>query len=109
MKQNTVRSGGVECIRLGDVFVEYSKDFRLYLATKLPNPNYAPELATKVCSVCRSAVHLCLTRIQVTLLNFMITPEGLQDQLLGIVVARERPDLEEQYTALIQEGYACAF
>ena len=39
--------------------------------------------------------------IQVTLLNFMITPEGLQDQLLGIVVARERPELEEEKNQLI--------
>jgi len=31
----------------------------------------------------------------------MITPEGLQDQLLGIVVARERPELEEEKNALI--------
>ena len=41
---------------------------------------------------------------QVTLLNFMITPEGMQDQLLGIVVARERPDLEEEKQALILQG-----
>lgn len=39
-----------------------------------------------------------------TLLNFMITPEGIQDQLLGIVVARERPDLEEEKQALILQG-----
>jgi ATP-binding dynein motor region len=32
--------------------------------------------------------------VQVTLLNFMITQEGLSDQLLGVVVAEERPDLE---------------
>jgi len=31
----------------------------------------------------------------------MITPEGLQDQLLGIVVARERPELEEEKNSLI--------
>ena len=31
----------------------------------------------------------------------MITPEGLEDQLLGIVVARERPELEEEKNALI--------
>ena len=42
--------------------------------------------------------------LQVTLLNFMITPEGMQDQLLGIVVARERPDLEEEKQALIVQG-----
>jgi dynein heavy chain, axonemal len=34
-------------------------------------------------------------------LNFMITPEGLQDQLVSIVVARERPELEEERNALI--------
>lgn len=34
----------------------------------------------------------------------MITFEGLQDQLLGIVVARERPDLEEEKQALILQG-----
>jgi len=34
----------------------------------------------------------------------MITSEGMQDQLLGIVVARERPDLEEEKQALILEG-----
>ena len=41
---------------------------------------------------------------QVTLLNFMITSEGLQDQLLGIVVARERPELEEEKNALIVQS-----
>ena len=38
---------------------------------------------------------------QVTLLNFMITPEGLEDQLLGIAVAKERPELQEEKNALI--------
>ena len=65
--------GGVWCIKLGDNTIEYSSDFRLYITTKLRNPHYLPELSTKV-----------------TLLNFMITPEGLEDQLLGIVVAKER-------------------
>lgn len=34
----------------------------------------------------------------------MITPSGLQDQLLGLVVAREKPDLEEERRALIVQG-----
>ena len=42
--------------------------------------------------------------VQVTLLNFMITPEGLEDQLLGIVVAREKPELEEEKNALILQS-----
>eukprot|EP00882_Tetradesmus_deserticola_P022836 GHRQ01024811.1.p1 GENE.GHRQ01024811.1~~GHRQ01024811.1.p1 ORF type:complete len:133 (+),score=61.35 GHRQ01024811.1:315-713(+) len=42
--------------------------------------------------------------VQVSLLNFMTTPEGLEDQLLGIVVAAERPDLEEEKAKLIISG-----
>lgn len=42
--------------------------------------------------------------MKVTLLNFMITPAGLSDQLLGVVVATERPDLEEQKAALVLSG-----
>ena len=34
----------------------------------------------------------------------MITPIGLEDQLLGIVAAREKPALEEQKNALILES-----
>ena len=42
--------------------------------------------------------------LQVTLLNFMITPQGLQDQLLGIVAAKEKPELEEKKNELIVES-----
>lgn len=82
--KQTFKQGGALCIRLGDSTVEYSDDFRFYMTTKLRNPHYAPELCTKV-----------------NLLNFMTTPEGLEDQLLGIVVAQERPDLEEEKGRLI--------
>ncbi|XP_074055006.1 dynein axonemal heavy chain 12 isoform X7 [Macrotis lagotis] len=71
--KQTFKQGGIDCIRLGEVIIEYSFDFKFYITTKLRNPHYMPELATKV-----------------SLLNFMITPEGLEDQLLGIVVAKER-------------------
>lgn len=46
--------------------------------------------------------------MQVTLLNCMITPEGLEDQLLGIVVQRERPELEEEKTKLTLQVIAFA-
>lgn len=54
------------------------QDFKFYLTTKLRNPHYLPEIAVKV-----------------TLLNFMITVVGLQDQLLNIVVQAERPELAQ--------------
>ena len=87
--KQTFKSGGVECMRLGDATIEYSKDFKFYITTKLRNPHYLPELQVKV-----------------TLLNFMITPAGLEDQLLGIVVAKERPDLEEEKSRLVLESAA---
>lgn len=37
-------------------------------------------------------------------MNFMITPLGLDDQLLGIVAAREKPELEEKKNQLIIES-----
>ncbi|XP_046587391.1 dynein axonemal heavy chain 7-like [Neodiprion lecontei] len=88
MKQ-TFKQGGALCIKLGDTIVEYSHNFRFYITTKLQNPHYLPEVAVKV-----------------TLLNFVITPGGLEDQLLGIVVAKERPDLESEKNALIVQGAA---
>ncbi|KAM9343831.1 dynein axonemal heavy chain 12-like [Pholidichthys leucotaenia] len=87
--RQTFKQGGVDCIRLGESVIEYSEDFRFYITTKLRNPHYLPELATKV-----------------SLLNFMITLEGLEDQLLGIVVAKERPKLEEERNALILQSAA---
>ena len=43
----------------------------------------------------------CHAAVKVTLLNFMITLDGLSDQLLGVVVAKERPDLEEAKNNLV--------
>ena len=68
-----INTAGVLCLRLGENTIEYNEEFRLYITTKLRNPHYLPEVSTKV-----------------SLLNFMITPQGLEDQLLGIVVAKER-------------------
>lgn len=74
-------------IKLGETEVAYNDDFRLYLTTKLRNPHYSPEISVKV-----------------TLLNFFITPGGLEDQLLGTLVAKERPELERQKNELVVES-----
>ncbi|KAJ8399895.1 hypothetical protein AAFF_G00406250 [Aldrovandia affinis] len=87
--RQTFKQQGVEYMKLGENIVEYSKDFLFYMTTGLRNPHYLPEIAVKVC-----------------LLNFMITPLGLQDQLLGIVAAKEKPELEEKKNQLILESAA---
>ncbi|KAF5308293.1 hypothetical protein FQR65_LT06286 [Abscondita terminalis] len=58
--------------------------FELFMTTTLPNPHYTPE-----------------TSIKVLLVNFTLVPTGLQDQLLGLVVMQERPDLEELRSQLV--------
>uniref|UniRef100_A0A8B9S1G8 Dynein axonemal heavy chain 17 n=1 Tax=Accipiter nisus TaxID=211598 RepID=A0A8B9S1G8_9AVES len=73
--RNTTKKG--RCIRIGDKEVEYHPRFRLILHTKYSNPHYKPEV-----------------QAQCTLINFLVTREGLEDQLLAAVVAKERPDLE---------------
>lgn len=65
-------------IRIGDKECEFNRNFRLILHTKLANPHYKPEL-----------------QAQTTLLNFTVTEDGLEAQLLAEVVSIERPDLEK--------------
>lgn len=76
--------GSLVTIKIGEKEVEYNPLFKLYLTTKLPNPNYDPEIFSKT-----------------NVINFSVKEKGLEDQLLGIVVKKERPDLEEQRSALI--------
>merc|ERR1719163_1761877 len=85
--KQTFKQGNRLMMKLGDSTLEYAKEFKFYLTTKLRNPHYLPEVAVKV-----------------TVLNFMITMVGLQDQLLNIVVQKERPELAEEKARLVVEG-----
>ncbi|KAJ8047551.1 Dynein heavy chain 3, axonemal [Holothuria leucospilota] len=85
--KQTFKQSGIDYIRLGDNVIEFSRDFILYITTRLRNPHYLPEVSVKV-----------------TIINFMITPMGLEDQLLGLVAAKEKPELEEKKNQLIMES-----
>ncbi|KAI8727715.1 dynein heavy chain 6, axonemal isoform X4, partial [Biomphalaria glabrata] len=82
--KQTFIEGGCVLIRLGDRDIDYDRNFRFYMTTKLSNPHYLPEVCIKV-----------------TVINFTVTKKGLEDQLLSDVVSLERPDLEEQRNELI--------
>ncbi|XP_067440238.1 dynein axonemal heavy chain 6 [Thunnus thynnus] len=83
LKQTFV-AGGRTLIRLGDSDIDYDKNFRFYMTTKMANPHYLPEVCIKV-----------------TIINFTVTKSGLEDQLLSDVVRLESPHLEEQRNELI--------
>ena len=61
-----------------------SSDFRLYMTTKLPNPNYSPEIMGKV-----------------SVINYTVNLDGLKQQLLNEVIAFEKPATEAKRKQLI--------
>lgn len=65
-------------------FVPVSENFKLFLCTHLNNPNYKPEQFVKL-----------------TVVNFAITLQGLQDQLLSQLFIREQREQEEQKNTLL--------
>jgi dynein heavy chain, axonemal len=66
--------------------IEYNDDFQLFLTTKLANPHYMPEIFIKT-----------------TIINFTVTFEGLNEQLLADVVINLEPEVEQQRDALVIE------
>lgn len=84
LTKSIVKKQGQWVIKIGDTEVPYNNDFKFYITTKLSNPHYLPEVCIKV-----------------TLINFTVTPDGLEDQLLVEVVKNERPELEQQKDQLI--------
>ena len=73
-------------IQLSDKECEYSETFALFLCSKLANPHYSPEIFA-----------------QLTVINFTVTMGGLEQQLLGRVLQKERAELEEQKTKLVED------
>ncbi|XP_041937573.1 dynein heavy chain 11, axonemal [Alosa sapidissima] len=82
--RHTIKKG--RCIKVGDKECFFHPDFRLILHTKLANPHYKPEI-----------------QAQTTLINFTVTRDGLEDQLLAQVVNLERPDLERLKSELTKQ------
>jgi dynein heavy chain len=74
--QQKVRQGKGYVIKIGEKTLQYNEDFKFMMTTTLPNPHYSPE-----------------TSVKVTILNFSITPIGLEEQMLNLLVLEELPEL----------------
>jgi dynein heavy chain len=78
------KRGGQLLLRLGSEDVPYDENFSFYITSKMANPHYLPEVCIKV-----------------TIINFTVTLQGLEDQLVATVVENERPDLAAQRAELV--------
>merc|ERR1719375_1754711 len=74
-------------IRIGDTNIDYDKNFRLYMTSRLPTPHFSPEVSAKT-----------------TVIDFTVTLKGLEQQLLGRVLNMEQRALEDTLAALKAEA-----
>lgn len=86
LSRQFTKKGKTLLVKLGAEEVEMAKSFKLYLQTKLINPHYKPETAA-----------------QCTIVNFIVTESGLEDQLLAMVVRVEKPELEARKEQLTNQ------
>ena len=86
----SAKKGSEGIVKIGDKAAEMSRDFRLFITTKLTRPHYSPEICVKV-----------------AMLNFMTTEEGLLDQMLAHTVSSEAPLIEANRQKCIQDSARC--
>ncbi|XP_046868372.1 dynein axonemal heavy chain 2 [Drosophila willistoni] len=84
LRRSFTIQGGEKLLKFNDKYIAYNSKFRLYITTKISNPHYPPELSSKT-----------------TIVNFALKQDGLEAQLLAIIVRKEKPSLEEQKDELV--------
>jgi len=79
------RTGGRSLVRIGTEDVDYSPKFNIILTTKNPAVKLTPDICSRV-----------------TLINFTVTPAGLQSQSLSRILECEKPELEKQRNDILK-------
>uniref|UniRef100_A0A8C9GFK7 Dynein heavy chain n=1 Tax=Piliocolobus tephrosceles TaxID=591936 RepID=A0A8C9GFK7_9PRIM len=77
LEKQLIKKGKKSYIMIENNLIQYNPNFNLFMTTNLPNPNYNPEVYAKCCVI-----------------DFTVTVQGLEDQLLGRVLTEEQKHLE---------------
>jgi len=86
LRRDFTHQGPRLVVQVGDRVVDYNEKFKLFLATRCPQPNLPPDARSLITSV-----------------NFTVTRSGLEGQLLGVILKHEEPELESQKSLLLRQ------
>lgn len=90
LERKFVVKGRSTVVMLGDKEVDIGSGFKMYITSRLSQPKLTPE-----------------TFARVAVIDFTVTPSGLEDQLLDVLVLKEKKELEEQRRRLLEEVQSC--
>ncbi|KAG2426397.1 hypothetical protein HYH02_014824 [Chlamydomonas schloesseri] len=90
LRMDLDRQGPRFVVQIGDKATDYNETFRLFLVTRNPDPYLPPD-----------------ARSLLAVTNFTVTRSGLEGQLLGLTLQKERPELEEQKSTMLRQEDEC--
>ena len=85
LRKDLINQGPRFVVQLGDKMIDYNESFQLFLTTRNPLPDIAPDATSIISKV-----------------NFTTTRAGLSAQLLAATLQHEKPELEQRKTELLQ-------
>ncbi|KAI0210443.1 Cytoplasmic dynein 2 heavy chain 1 [Lamellibrachia satsuma] len=86
LRGDLISQGPRYVVQVGEKIIDFNESFRLFLSTRIPNPEIPPDAASIVTEV-----------------NFTTTRAGLTGQLLATTIQHEKPELEVRKTELLKQ------
>ncbi len=84
------RDGVYQSISINGVVVPIEPNFKLHITTEIKNPKFPPEIA-----------------VFANFINFALTQESLEAQLLSVIVSEKQPKIEKTFAQLQVRTFEC--